>query len=114
MNKLVLLLGLITLTDPVTAVVIAHGYVMPECDTSVAAHWTNTGIAATLPTGAVADLYYNTGNPSYEVVLDAGTFPHEDTFSHTVGTQTYNYKVDIVTYLGGTSPLVSTLKLSID
>jgi len=104
--------------DPVTAVVIAHGYVMPECDTSNPTYWTNTGITANLPTGAVADLYYNhysDDNPlgSFEVVLDAGTFPHEDTFSHTVGTQTYNYKVDIVTYLGGTSPLVSTLKLSL-
>jgi len=96
--------------DPATAVVIAHGYVMPKCDTSVPAHWTNTTVTANLPTGGVADLYYNLS--SFEVVLDFGTFPDVGTFTNTVGGKTYNYTVELKTFLGGTSNPVSTLELT--
>lgn len=104
--------------DPVTTIVVASGYIMPHCDTNNAAYWTNSTVTANLPGGGIADLYYNiysndTGNASHEVVLERGTFPHEQTFFHTVGAQVYEYKVELETFLSGTSDPVSTLKLSI-
>lgn len=36
----------------------------------------------------------------------------EDTFSYTVGGQTYNYTVSLQTFLGGTGNPVSELKLT--
>lgn len=106
--------------DPITLAVVSSGYVTPRCDTGNATHWANTGVTANLPAGVIGNLYYNilsndTGMPSYEVVLEDGTYPNEQFFNYTnsVNGQTKRYKVDVKTYLGGTTDLVSTLKLSI-
>ena len=106
--------------DPTTLAVVSSGYVMPRCDTGNTTYWSTTGITANLPTGGIGNLYYNifsydTGMPSHEVVLEGGTYPHEQFFNYTntVNGQTKRYKVDVQTYLGGTTDLVSTLKLSI-
>lgn len=103
--------------NPATMAVVRSGYIMPECDTNMATYWKDTTVTANLPVGGVANLYYNilsndTGNPSYEVVLEHGTYPSEDTFSYTVGGQTYNYTVSLQTFLGGTGNPVSELKLT--
>ena len=103
--------------NPATMAVVRSGYIMPACDTNMALYWKDTTITANLPTGGVANLYYNvlsddTNNPSFEVVLEAGTYPTEETFSYTVGAQTYRYKVELKTFLGGTGNPVSELKLT--
>lgn len=51
-------------------------------------------------------------NPSFEIVLEDGTFPHQESFTHTVGTRTYTYTVELKTFLGGTNNPVSELKLT--
>ena len=106
--------------DPTTLAVVSSGYVMPRCDTGNTTYWTNTGVTANLPTGGIANLYYNhysENNPvgSHEVVLEAGTYDHEQYFDYTnnINGQTKRYKVDVQTYLSGATDLVSTLKLSI-
>ncbi len=103
--------------DPATLNVVAEGYIMPRCNTADPTYWTNTGINLTLPNGSTADLYKNefsfdTGSSSYELVLEKDVFPWEQTFSATIGGQTYRYKVELQTFLGGTSDPVSILKIS--
>ncbi|RRA96087.1 hypothetical protein [Paenimyroides viscosum] len=98
--------------DQTTLAVVRSGYIMAECDTNVAAYWTNTPYTANLPAGGVANLYYNTGNPSYEIVLEGGTYPSVESFTYTVGGQTYTYTVELKTFLGGTNDPVSELKLT--
>ncbi len=106
--------------DPITLAVVGSGYVMPNCDTGNTTYWTNTTLTANLPTGGTGALYYNHYSNdnvlgSYEVVLQSGVYPNEQYFNYTnsVNGQTKTYKVDVQTYLGGTTDLVSTLKLSI-
>lgn len=102
--------------DPTTLAVIHSGYIMPRCDTGDTNFWTDTTLTANLPTGGVTNLYYNdntVGNPiSYEILLEDGTFPHQESFTHTVGGQTYTYTVELNTFLGGTVNPVSELKLT--
>lgn len=105
--------------DPTTLTVVRSGYIMADCKTNsdaAATYWADTGVTANLPGGVTGDLYYNiysedTMQPSHEIVLKEGTFPTEHTFSYTKGGQTYNYKVQLKTFLGGTNNPVSELKI---
>ncbi len=103
--------------DPATLNVVAEGYIMPRCNTANGTYWTNTGINVTLPNGSNADMYRNefsldTGFSSFELVLEKDVFPWEETFTATIGGVTYSYKVELQTYLGGTSDPVSILKIN--
>ncbi len=105
--------------DPTTLAVVHSGYIMPQCNTNNTTYWQDTTVAANLPTGTNPNLYYNilsndTGMASFEVVLETGTYPNQETFNYTIGAQTYSYKVELQTFLGGTTDLVSTLKLSLN
>ena len=82
--------------DPVTNVVIWSNYLMMNCPNNNS-NWLPTGVVANTPTVTGIPLFYN--KPSKEVILTAGTFPDTDTFSHTVGTTTYNYTISL-----GTTP----------
>jgi len=103
--------------DPATSNIVAEGYIMPRCNTANSTYWTNTGINVTLPNGSNANMYKNevsldTGFSSYELVLEKDVFPWEETFTATIGGVTYSYKVEIQTFLGGTSNPVSILKIN--
>jgi len=93
--------------DPVTFAPIADGYITAYCDTSDATYWADTTIpASNLPGVGSAKLFSNmrcndNGSRSYELVLEDGTYPFEDTFTHTIGGQTYTYRVSIETFRGG-------------
>jgi len=93
--------------DPVTFAPIADGYITAYCDTSDINYWEDTTIpASNLPGVGSAKLFTNircndNGSRSYELVLEDGTYPSEQTFTHTMGGQTYNYRVSIETFRGG-------------
>ncbi len=93
--------------DPGTFAPIADGYITAYCDTSIPDDWEDTTIpASNLPGVGSAKLFTNircndNGSRSYELVLEDGTYPSEQTFTHTMGGQTYNYRVSIETFRGG-------------
>lgn len=90
--------------NPTTSAVVSSGYIMPQCNTGNPTHWTNTGVTANLPGIGVTNLFYNTGNPSHEIVIQSAAYPWQTSFSYTVGTQTFNYRVEARAFSIGSVP----------
>lgn len=89
--------------NPTTLAVVSSGYIMPQCNTSNP-FWTTTGVTANLPGIGVTNLYYNTGNPSREIVIQGAAYPWQTSFSYTVGGQTFNYRVEARAFAIGSVP----------
>ncbi len=105
--------------NPTTSAVVRSGYIMADCDTNDTTHWEDTTVVANLPGGGTTKLFYNIYSDdimdkSYEVVLERGTYPSEETFAYTIGGQTHNFTVSLKTFLGGSSDPVSILKINND